>query len=63
MGELPPDDAEYEEYDSDDGPKLDKFGNFIVDADDNEPEGEGSGIDTTSNGVTLEEVSQSLNDI
>jgi len=33
MGELPPSDDEYEEYDSDDGPKMDKFGNFIVDDD------------------------------
>ena len=32
-GELPPSDDEYyyEEYDSDDGPKLDKFGNYIID--------------------------------
>jgi pre-rRNA-processing protein TSR3 len=29
MGELPPSDDEFE-YDSDDGPKLDKFGNTIV---------------------------------
>lgn len=29
MGELPPSDDEYEEYDSDDGPLLDKFGNII----------------------------------
>lgn len=33
MGELPPSDDEYEEYDSDDGPKLDKFGNIIADDD------------------------------
>lgn len=31
MGELPPSDDEYEGYDSDDGPKLDKFGNIIED--------------------------------
>mmetsp|Transcript_28124 Transcript_28124/g.59153 ORF Transcript_28124/g.59153 Transcript_28124/m.59153 type:complete len:211 (+) Transcript_28124:710-1342(+) len=34
MGELPPSNDEYEEYDSDDAPKLDKFGNYIVDDDD-----------------------------
>ena len=31
MGELPPSDDEYEEYDSDEGPRLDKFGNIIED--------------------------------
>ena len=30
MGELPPSDDEYEECDSEDDQKLDKFGNFIV---------------------------------
>ncbi len=39
MGELPPSDDEYEEYDSDeDEPKLDKFGNYIVDGDDSDGE-------------------------
>jgi pre-rRNA-processing protein TSR3 len=37
MGELPPSDDEYEGYDSDDEPKLDKFGNIIID-DSNEEE-------------------------
>lgn len=40
MGELPPSDDEYEECDSEDDQKVDKFGNFIVDnggeGDDNE---------------------------
>ncbi|KAL7510396.1 hypothetical protein ACHAXN_007325 [Cyclotella atomus] len=31
MGEMPPSDDEYEAYDSDDEPKLDKFGNIIID--------------------------------
>jgi hypothetical protein len=31
MGEMPPSDDEYEGYDSDDLPQLDKFGNIIVD--------------------------------
>lgn len=39
MGELPPSDEEYEDYDSDDGPKLDKFGNTIA-ADDGDGEDE-----------------------
>ena len=33
MGELPPSDDEYEECDSEDDRKVDKFGNFIVDND------------------------------
>jgi hypothetical protein len=33
MGELPPSDDEYEECNSEDDQKLDKFGNFIVDDD------------------------------
>ncbi|GMH83981.1 hypothetical protein TrVE_jg10232 [Triparma verrucosa] len=42
-GELPPSDDEYyyEEYDSDDGPKLDKFGNYIIDGEEEEEEEEG----------------------
>ena len=38
MGEMPPSDDEYEGYDSDDQPRLDKFGNIIIDdgVDDNE---------------------------
>ena len=37
MGELPPSDDEYDEYYSDeDEPKMDKFGNFIVDGDDDD---------------------------
>lgn len=35
MGELPPSDDEYEEYDSDEGPRLDKFGNIIEDESEN----------------------------
>ncbi|KAL7497704.1 hypothetical protein ACHAWX_000308 [Stephanocyclus meneghinianus] len=31
MGEMPPSDDDYEGYDSDDLPKLDKFGNIIID--------------------------------
>jgi hypothetical protein len=38
MGELPPSDDEYEEYDSDDGPKLDKFGNIIESDDEDDGE-------------------------
>jgi len=39
MGELPPSDDEYEEYYSDDDePKMDKFGNYIVDEDDSNDE-------------------------
>ena len=39
MGELPPSDDEYEEYYSDDAePKMDKFGNYIVDEDDSNDE-------------------------
>ena len=42
MGELPPSDDEFE-YDSEDGPKLDKFGNTVVEEDDDdEEEGETS---------------------
>mmetsp|Transcript_41329 Transcript_41329/g.75610 ORF Transcript_41329/g.75610 Transcript_41329/m.75610 type:complete len:328 (+) Transcript_41329:86-1069(+) len=65
MGELPPSDDEYEEYDSDDGPKLDKFGNIIVvDGDDEDAEeGEGISKDVPSNNFSLEDVSQSLNKI
>ena len=37
MGEMPPSDDEYEAYDSDNEPKLDKFGNIIID-DSNETE-------------------------
>lgn len=40
MGELPPSDDEFE-YDSDDGPKLDKFGNTIVNDNGNDDYGEG----------------------
>jgi pre-rRNA-processing protein TSR3 len=36
MGELPPSDDEYEEYYSDNEPKMDKFGNFIVDEEEDE---------------------------
>lgn len=37
MGELPPSDDEYDEYYSDeDEPKMDKFGNYIVDGDDDD---------------------------
>mmetsp|Transcript_22783 Transcript_22783/g.48014 ORF Transcript_22783/g.48014 Transcript_22783/m.48014 type:complete len:365 (-) Transcript_22783:157-1251(-) len=92
MGELPPSDDEYEEYDSDDGPKLDKFGNFIVDGEDDNAEEEydsdegpkldkfGNFIvneddgnakddeesikdDDHSNNFSLENVSQSLNEL
>jgi pre-rRNA-processing protein TSR3 len=31
MGEMPPSDDEYERYDSEDEPKLDKFGNIVID--------------------------------
>mmetsp|Transcript_10285 Transcript_10285/g.22899 ORF Transcript_10285/g.22899 Transcript_10285/m.22899 type:complete len:323 (-) Transcript_10285:62-1030(-) len=58
MGELPPSDDEYEEYDSDDGPKLDKFGN-IIDVDDDE----GVVEEDDKNFPPLEDVSQSLNKI
>jgi len=30
MGELPPSDDEYEEYYSDDEPKMDRFGNILA---------------------------------
>ena len=65
MGELPPSDDEYEEYDSDDGPKLDKFGNFIIDdEDDGEDENE---ADEEINGSAplnnLQDVGQSLDGI
>ena len=65
MGELPPSDDEYEEYDSDDGPKLVKFGNIIVvDGDNEDAEGdEGISKDVPSNNFSLEDVSQSLNKI
>lgn len=38
MGEMPPSDDEYDAYDSDDEPKLDKFGNIIIDDGDEEEE-------------------------
>lgn len=70
MGELPPSDDEYEGYDSDDGPKLDKFGNYIIDDDDDNDQDEDvvdeEGIDDETpqaNNFSLEDVSQSLNAI
>ncbi|KAL3798034.1 hypothetical protein HJC23_012325 [Cyclotella cryptica] len=38
MGEMPPSDEEYEGYDSDDAPELDKFGNIIIDDGEEEKE-------------------------
>ncbi|KAL7531564.1 hypothetical protein ACHAWF_003828 [Thalassiosira exigua] len=59
MGELPPSDDEYVEYDSDDGPKLDKFGNYIED--------DKASKDGTSGGphssVLVDELSRSLNEL
>ena len=76
MGELPPSDDEYEEYDSDDGPKLDKFGNFIVDdADDDadadndddygdDDDGDGDNDDCREEErESIENITQSLNGI
>jgi len=64
MGEMPPSDDEYEEYDSDEGPKLDKFGNFIVDGENEyDTKGEKSHNDASSDHFSLDDVSQSLQDI
>ncbi|KAL7526529.1 hypothetical protein ACHAXR_001529, partial [Thalassiosira sp. AJA248-18] len=66
MGDLPPSDDEYEEYDSDEGPKMDKFGNYIIDDEDDEKiskEDEKSSDDAPPNTFSMEDVSQSLNGI
>ena len=62
MGELPPSDDEYEEYYSDeDEPKLDKFGNFIVEDDDKESSnGE---ADNQNNSLTMNDVAEAINGI
>jgi len=54
MGELPPSDDEYEEYYSDDDePKLDKFGNIILDDDTEEDEAKSYAVE-----MTLKEVGE-----
>lgn len=70
MGELPPSDDEYEGYDSDDGPKLDKFGNIIGDSDqddDNEEEEDEENEETSdehhSNNFSLNDISRSIEKI
>ena len=65
MGDLPPSDDEYDEYDSDDGPKLDKFGNFIVDEIDcdNDAEEEEKSCNDPDEQLSMYKVSQALNGI
>ncbi|KAL9191008.1 hypothetical protein ACHAXT_000714 [Thalassiosira profunda] len=68
MGELPPSDDEYEDYDSDDGPKLDKFGNIVEDDDDadataDEDDEEADQDGALSTKLSLKDVSRALNEI
>ena len=67
MGELPPTDDEYEEYYSDeDEPKLDKFGNFIVEDGDKESSNGGEKeeeVDIQSKSLAMNDVAEVINGI